>query len=182
MKKFVISAAALAVAVVASATSAQAQAASVLKPVQLGVSLGAAIPQGDFGTAVKTGYNATASVALNPTGLPVGFRIDAGFNQFAVKGVGSGNANIFAVTGNVVLPFSATPMLAPYLIGGGGYYHESLSGSLGGGSENHPGFNVGGGVKIPLTGFDAFVEARYNRVSENGGSTSFIPITVGVLF
>jgi len=30
--------------------------------------------------------------------------------------------------------------------------------------------------------FSTFAEARYNRVSENGGSTSFIPVTVGVMF
>lgn len=183
MKRIVLSTTALALAMMASASMAQAQIASVIKPVRLGVALGAAIPQGDFGTGVKTGYNATATLALQPVGLPVGFRIDAGFNQFGVKGIGSGNANIFAVTGNIVLPFSATPALAPYLIGGAGYYHESLSGSVGGGgSENHLGFNVGAGLKIPLTGFDTFIEARYNRVSENGGSTAFIPITVGVLF
>ena len=27
-----------------------------------------------------------------------------------------------------------------------------------------------------------YAEARYNRVSENGGSTSFVPITVGLMF
>ncbi|MDQ6718726.1 MAG: hypothetical protein M3Z17_10340, partial [Gemmatimonadota bacterium] len=109
MKRVALSTAVFAVAMIASASIAEAQVATVLKPVRLGVALGAAIPQGDFGTAVKTGYNATATLALQPVGLPVGFRIDAGFNQFAVKGIGSANANIFAVTGNIVLPFSATP-------------------------------------------------------------------------
>ena len=49
-------------------------------------------------------------------------------------------------------------------------------------ASNHVGFNAGGGLKIPLTGFTAFIDARYNRISENGGSTSFVPVTVGVMF
>lgn len=182
MKKIAISAAAIAVAAFGLTSSANAQIPSVVKPVRLGVSLGAAIPTGDFGSAVNTGYNATGSLALQPVGLPLGFRIDAAFNQFGVKS-GGGNANIFDVTGNALVNVIPGPALGAYVIGGVGYYHESLSGTvLSGSPENHFGFNVGGGLNIPLTGFDAFIEARYHRVSENGGSTSFVPVTVGVLF
>lgn len=182
MKKIVISAAAIAVAALGFTASASAQIPSIVKPVRLGVSLGAAIPTGDFGSAVNTGYNATGSLALQPVGLPIGFRIDAGFNQFGFKS-GGGNANIFAVTGNALVNVIPGPALGAYVIGGAGYYHESVSGTaLNGGSQNHLGFNVGAGLNIPLTGFDTFIEARYHRISENNGSTSFIPITVGVMF
>ena len=144
--------------------------------------MGLARTVGDFGSGVNTGYNATGSLALQPAGLPVGFRIDAAFNQFGMK-AGGGNANIFAVTGNALVNVIPGPALGAYVIGGAGYYHESLSGTvLNGSAENHFGFNIGGGLNIPLTGFDAFIEARYHRVSENGGSTSFVPVTVGVLF
>jgi hypothetical protein len=27
-----------------------------------------------------------------------------------------------------------------------------------------------------------FIEARYTRISESGGSTSFVPVTVGIMF
>jgi len=34
-----------------------------------------------------------------------------------------------------------------------------------------------------LSGFNAFVEARYNHFNnDGGGSTSFVPITFGVMF
>lgn len=182
MKKIVLSAAAIAFAALGFTSSANAQIASVVKPVRLGVSLGAAIPTGDLGTAVNTGYNATGSLALQPVGLPIGFRIDAGFNQFGFKS-GGGNYNIFGVTGNALVNVIPGPALGAYVIGGAGYYHESVSGTaLNGGGQNHFGFNVGGGLNIPLTGFDAFIEARYNRISQNGGSTSFVPVTVGVMF
>jgi opacity protein-like surface antigen len=52
------------------------------------------------------------------------------------------------------------------------------------GAQNRFGFNIGGGVKIPLTSsFETFVEARYNRVTvDNGQSLSFVPVTVGIMF
>lgn len=182
MKRFALSSAAIGIAMLASAMNAEAQAASILKPVRLGVALGGSVPLGDFGSAVNTGYNATGTLALQPVGLPVGFRIDAGFNQFGIKG-GGGNANVLGFTGNVVLPFAGGPDLAPYLIGGAGYYHESTSGTvLNGPAQNHFGYNAGAGLNIPLTGFTAFIEARYNRISENGTSTSFVPVTAGILF
>jgi hypothetical protein len=181
MKRLVIPAALVAIAMLGAASTSEAQVASALNPVRLGVSLGASIPQGDFGTAVSTGYNVGALVALNPVALPIGFRLEGSFNQFGIKG-GGGNANIAAFTGNVLYNIAGGPMLSPYVIGGAGYYHESLSGSLGGGSENHFGWNAGAGLNIPLTGFSTFIEARYNRVSETGGSTTYIPISVGVVF
>jgi opacity protein-like surface antigen len=73
---------------------------------------------------------------------------------------------------------------SPYAIGGAGLYRPN-SDFAGGGStqsENHFGWNVGGGVKIPLSGFKTFIEARYNRVNINGGSLSFVPLTFGVMF
>ncbi|MGH9424073.1 MAG: hypothetical protein ACRD3J_29135 [Thermoanaerobaculia bacterium] len=54
-------------------------------------------------------------------------------------------------------------------------------------AENDFGFNIGGGVKIPLSSsFETFVEARYNRVNNvggpNGGPVSFVPVTVGIMW
>ena len=181
MKKSIITGALVAAAVFA-APVANAQTATILKPVRLGASLGGSIPLGDFGQAVNTGYNATAIVALQPAGMPLGFRIEGAFNQFGVKG--GGNANIFAVTGNALFNVMGGPDLAPYIIGGAGYYHESTSRTLGGSAENHFGFNIGAGVNIPLSGFATFVEARYNRVSQTSpeSATTFVPISVGILF
>jgi opacity protein-like surface antigen len=80
-------------------------------------------------------------------------------------------------------------MLSPYAIGGAGLYRTAVNFNTGGSAaENHFGFNIGGGIKIPLSSsFETFVEARYNRVTINnnaGGSSSlsFIPVTVGVMF
>ena len=47
---------------------------------------------------------------------------------------------------------------------------------------NHFGWNVGGGITMPLSGFDTFIEARYNQVQGNPGSLKFVPVTFGVMF
>ena len=182
MKKFVIPVAALtALATLAAGRAATAQVATILKPVQIGVAAGAAVPVSDLGNSFSTGFNVTGTIAINVPLLPVGFRIDAAYNQFGAKGTSNVNAKIAGVTGNVLFSIPGAVIISPYLIGGVGYYRvsSSVTGSV---ASNNFGFNAGAGVKIPLLVFAAFVEARYNRVSENGGSTSFIPVTVGVMF
>jgi opacity protein-like surface antigen len=130
----------------------------------------------------NTGYNVTVAVGYKPELTPIGVRAEAAYNEFGSK-VFNGNVNIPAFTGNLVfgLPMGT---LSPYAIGGAGLYRTNVSFNGGGSAgENHFGFNIGGGLKIPLgTSFETFVEARYNRVTVNGGSFSFIPVTFGVMF
>jgi hypothetical protein len=153
-----------------------------VKPVRLGISLGAAIPAGRFGYAVKTGYDVTGSVILQPSAMPIGFRIDAAFNQFGIKPA-RGNENYVNLSGNALVNVIRRPAIAAYLIGGVGWYKEYLSGTVNNRSwEYRPGFNAGGGIRIPVRGYDTFVEARYHRVYQYLGATSFVPVTFGVLF
>jgi hypothetical protein len=35
---------------------------------------------------------------------------------------------------------------------------------------------------MPLSGFDTFIEARYNQIQGDGGTVNFIPITFGIMF
>jgi opacity protein-like surface antigen len=171
-------------ATLGAAVSAGAQAATVLKPVQLGVALGGAIPLSDFGKTYSTGYNFTGTIGFNPTGMPIGFRFDGAYNQFGSKGTPKVNAKIASVTGSVVFSMTGTPEVTPYLIGGVGYYHSSSSIS-GTKASNNFGFNAGGGIKVPLSGFNVFAEARYNHFNDNGAtikSVGYVPITVGVMF
>jgi hypothetical protein len=170
----------MALTMLAAGRAANAQVATILKPVQIGVALGAAVPLSDLGNSFNTGFNVTGTIAINVPLLPVGFRIDAAYNQFSAKGTSNVNAKIAGVSGNVVFGMPGV-VITPYFIGGVGYYRVSSS-ATGSVASNNFGFNAGAGLKIPLLVFAAFIEARYNRVSENGGSTSFIPVTVGVMF
>ena len=179
-RKLGIPAALMALATIAAAQTAGAQVATILKPIQIGAALGAAIPLDGLSTSFNTGFNFTGTIGINPAGLPVGFRIDAAYNQFGSKGATISSAKIAGVSGNVLLRMAGAEM-APYAIGGLGYYRVSHS-VTGGVASNHFGFNAGAGLDIPLSGLKAFIEARYNRITENGGSTSFVPVTVGVMF
>ena len=159
---------------------ARAQVSSVAKPVQFGVALGAAIPTSDMTDVVSTGFNGTATVGFTPALIPLGIRIDGAYNQFSVKDIfGGGNIHFTSVTGNLVYKFPGAT-ISPYGIGGAGWYN--VGASDGGGSSNHFGWNIGGGILMPLSGFDTFIEARYNQVQGDAGSSKFIPITFGVLF
>ena len=152
---------------------------SMVKPMQFGIAAGAAIPMSDFSDFVSTGFNGTVTAALSPAMIPLGIRIDGAYNHFGIKSPGTGSAHIFSVTGNLVYKIpSAT--VSPYAIGGAGWYNEGVSG--GGSSTNNFGWNLGGGIMLPLSGFQTFIEARYNQVQETGGSTKFIPITFGIMF
>ncbi len=157
---------------------ARAQVSTVAKPVQFGIAAGAAIPVSDLSTFFNTGFNGTVTVGFHPQLIPLGVRVDGAYNQFGAK-AGGGSIHFTSVTGNLVYSIPSETV-APYLIGGAGLYN--IGGSGGGGSSNKFGWNLGGGIKMPLSGFDTFLEARYNQVQGNGGSSKFIPITFGVMF
>ena len=110
-----------------------------------------------------------------------GIRVDGAYNRFGLKAPLNGNVAYTSVTGNLVYKFpSAT--VSPYAIGGAGWCHTSADTGFGSGSDNNFCWNAGGGISMPLSGFDTFIEARYNQIQTQGVSTKFIPITFGVMF
>jgi opacity protein-like surface antigen len=181
VNRFILPTLAALVAIAAAAPDANAQSSS--NPFQIGGAAGIAFPTGDLGTATNTGYNVTLAVGYNPAASPIGLRFEAAYNEFGFQGGGGGNFNIPAFTANAVFALPASGF-TPYVIGGGGLYRPGASSAFGTtSSENHFGFNVGGGVKLPLsTSFETFIEARYNYVSVNNGNLSFIPVTVGIMW
>jgi outer membrane protein with beta-barrel domain len=154
---------------------------SMVKPVQFGIAAGAAIPLSDFKDSHNTGFNGTVTAALSPAMIPLGIRIDGAYNQFGIKGLSGENARIFSVTGNFVYKIPAVTV-SPYAIGGAGWYNEGTSVS-GDQSTNNFGWNLGGGIMLPLSGFQTFIEARYNQIQVSDlPSIKFVPITFGIMF
>jgi outer membrane protein with beta-barrel domain len=181
LKRSILVAALAGIALVSSSYVAQAQIAAVAKPVQFGIAAGAALPTSDLSDGANTGFNVTGTLGLNPALIPLGIRVDAAYNSFGAKG-GGANIHFTSVTGNLVYKFPS-PGVSPYAIGGAGLYNAAVDVTgVGSGSDNHFGWNLGGGISMPLSGFDTFIEARYNQVQGNGGSLKFIPITFGILF
>jgi hypothetical protein len=172
-------AAALAGAALASLPfGAQAQLLKRGTAVHFGVAAGAAIPVSDLSDVAKTGFNGTVALGFTPALIPLGVRIDGAYNQFGSK-LATGNLHITSVTGNLVYKMPGAT-ISPYAIGGAGWYNSGASG--GGSSTNDFGWNIGAGISMPLSGFDTFVEARYNQVQTSGTSTKFVPIVFGVMF
>lgn len=190
----------IAAGVVLATSTASAQLGGV-NPLGFGISAGASIPTGEFGKDVNTGYNVNGIVTLRVPVSPISFRGEVGYDRFDVKSkaldVGDkGNARLISGVANVVLSFPSTPtsIVRPYLIGGVGAYN--VRGSVTSGnvtyssdSQTKFGFNVGGGLEIPLSGFTAFGEVRYTRVSSEGNgdkdlpyNATFVPIRFGVRF
>jgi hypothetical protein len=191
--------------VVFTASTAMAQGTtSLVKPVSVGISAGVAVPTGDLSdggnsgfSGVNTGYNVTGSIAIGLPVVPFGLRGDVAYNSFGTKnlqfshpdgglpdGVYNADASVLGFTANIVyqLPLPE-PVLKPYLIGGAGVYDVKLSPTTGGSvSQNNFGYNIGAGVTVPLVAVNTFVEVRYHHVSQDNGSMSFVPITVGVMF
>ena len=155
----------------------------VLKPFQLGVAGGGALPMSDLSNTAKTGYNGTVALAINLPIIPVGLRVDGAYNAFSAKAAGGAKLHVMSATGNIVygLPI---PGFSPYLIGGAGLYMPTATApGFASVTEHHLGWNAGAGVNLPLSGFKAFAEARYNRVSGNNGTSMvFVPVTVGIMF
>ncbi|MDP9201782.1 MAG: porin family protein [Gemmatimonadota bacterium] len=177
MNRIILSTLAGVVATAAATSNAGAQFSS--NPFQIGAAAGIAFPSGDLGNAVNTGYNVTLAVGYKPMLTPIGVRVEAAYNEFGGQ-AGGGNINIPAFTGNLVYALPGVSF-SPYVIGGAGLYTPNID--VNGGRENRFGFNIGGGIKIPLSSsFETFVEARYNRVTVDNGNLSFIPITVGIMW
>jgi hypothetical protein len=159
-------------------------------PFQIGASGGVAFPTGDLGTGTNTGYNVAVAVGYKPQLMPISVRLEAAYNQFGFTG-GGGSINIPAFTGNLEYDLPLGMSFTPYAIGGVGLYRPSGSFTGAGTTEaeNDFGWNIGGGIKIPLSSsFETFIEARYNSVTisggtaNGGGTATFIPVTVGVMF
>jgi opacity protein-like surface antigen len=180
--------AAIAAIAVSTATVASAQSAiSATKPFSIGISGGASIPTGDLSNDVNTGYNVGGHLGLGAPAIPISFRGDVNYDEFGAKGAGNSNAHVWSYTANAVYEVPTMTGIRPYVIGGIGGFTPAVSYSTEGSTYTASGgtkfgFDVGGGLTIPLAGFNAFVEARYNRFNDDGGSTSFVPITFGVMF
>ena len=98
----------------------------------------------------------------------------------------SGNTKLYGGLASVVYNIGPKLMARPYILGGVGVYHVKISATAGGvtadTSETKFAFGVGGGVSVGMGQSHFFVEGRLVSIRESGGSTSFLPFTVGVTF
>jgi hypothetical protein len=147
----------------------------------------------DLSTNFNSGYHVQGSLYISPPLLPIGFRVDGTYDNFAAKttnGVTSGSSSLAGLSGNVVYGLGGL-IVGPYVLAGVGYYHSSASiNNSNAVTGNNPGFNIGAGLKFGIGDLGATAEARYVIVSTsnnslgatNQPSAKFVPITFGISF
>jgi opacity protein-like surface antigen len=156
----------------------------------VGLQAGVAVPLGDFGDGYKTGFGGQGTFAyhLNPM-----FDVTASVGYLTWSGK------------DADYKFSSVPVLAgvryyfgkdnfnPYLAGELGIHFVTFDvptivipgyGTIGGGSESKSyfGFGAGAGFLYKMgPNLDLDVNAKYNSISTEGSSSSYISIMAGVL-
>jgi len=164
---------------IAAARPAMAQAVGSLR---WGVNAGVLLPMGTYGDADKMGFvGGLGATYWLPAGS-IGVRGDLSYSQTS-HDPGPGSSKIMGAMASLV--YALNPASAPariMLTGGVGYFN--LKDSQATGSASKIGF--GGGVAVAFkmgTGSTRLVlGSRFTSVSTTGGSTTFLPITVGLSF
>jgi Outer membrane protein beta-barrel domain len=162
--------------VVSAILSTPAHAQQVLPGLQLGGAAGISIPTGHLGQVYSAGFNVSGLAQLHKPTEYVGARAEVLWERFdhkqSVPTAGNKDAVAFVLNAMYFVPEYA---LRPYFIGGMGLYSVSDQG-------NHPGFNLGLGMDIPLSGLSAHFEARLHRVLTDGAKYTTVPFSFGVRF
>jgi opacity protein-like surface antigen len=140
---------------------------------------GVALPTGSYGDFNDSGFSLMGGLGMAMPASPLRFRGEASYSQFNHKAFNqSSRAGSF--TANAIYDLSMGPgsPFTPYGIGGIGLYGTRDFDDED--SQWNFGWNIGGGVRFPLTGFSVYVEARYHSVSNV--DVSFAPIVFGISF
>jgi hypothetical protein len=169
-----------------------------------GLGGGLSAPRQELNTVFEPGFNITGLLGWDPIGSPFGVRFDVAYDQFSERSqfaaLGADPSILSAhLDGKLRFPLYGVETggrAELYAIGGGSYYRyknlrQAPSGSGPAGAtcvrEDGPcdewgddfGWNLGGGVGFGFGPSNVFLEARWMGL---GGSTSFVPIIIGLTF
>jgi hypothetical protein len=140
-----------------------------------GVSGGIVVPAGRLGEDHAAGYGLEGFVEFAVPNQPYALRGEGMFQRFALKSGRTGrDVSLFSIGPTVMYQVQQAPTQT-YLTGGIAIYNAS-------GEGTRPGFNFGGGLGFPLTGFWATAEARMHVMLTEGRPTLTLPLSVGVKF
>jgi len=149
------------------------------------------MPNGTFYNGL--GYNVVAGLSVSMPVLPVSVRLEGMYNQFSTP-LSAYQERVYSATANGVYTLPI-PIVHPYLVGGGGYYHmtgNAFNPQATGGNPadirfllNGFGVNGGLGIRSGFGMFGLFAEWRYHYVfsgvgQNHNGHTSFAPFTFGM--
>jgi hypothetical protein len=140
-----------------------------------GGTAGVAIPIGALADDHAAGYLFGALVEYGVTGQPYALRGELLYQRFPHKeNHPVDDVNLWSLGSTIVYKLQQSPMNT-FVTGGIAIYSAT-------GYGTRPGFNVGTGVEIPLTGFSATGEARLHLMLADGRPVITLPLSVGVRF
>ena len=145
---------------------------------------GFSLANGDFGQRNDAGYAIGVGLGMAQPNSPLSFRLDGIYTEYNNKDFVE-KAQAGGVIASALFDFVQTrnASFTPYLIGGVGLYSTKepvVTGTDEG--DTNVGWSVGGGVRIPLSGFSAYVESRYHSISNAPAGVAFAPIVFGLRF
>ena len=170
MNRFGLTVAALVLSALAFAPDANAQA-------RFGIAAGLAVPTGDFGDVLSSGFNVEGSVEFRPATMPFGLRGDLFYNRFGYDGP-DGNFSGFGGALNALFQMAGIAA-TPYIVVGPTV--TNLNDSITDESQTKIGAQGGIGVKFPLSGFTSKIEARYGTVFADDENFNMFIINFGIM-
>jgi hypothetical protein len=148
-----------------------------------GATAGISIPAGKLSEEHSAGYGVGAMIEYAVRGQAYSLRGEFMAQHFPTK---SGHVvdatNLLSLGSTIIYRLNAEPAQArereqagAFVSGGIAVYNATHEGV-------RPGFNLGTGVEIPLTGFSAVAEARGHFVLTDARAMLAIPLTISVRF
>ena len=144
---------------------------------------GFSLANGDFGQRNDAGYSIGVGIGMTQAGSPLSFRADGIYNEFNSK-FNLGKSHAGGIIASALYDFvMKDASFVPYAIGGVGLYSTKEQDAVNDQSDTNVGWSLGAGIRVPLSGFSAYVESRYHSISSApGGGIAFAPVVFGLRF
>jgi len=164
-----------------------------------------AVPTGGYhsaanGEGFSSGWQAMALASFTVPGWPVEVRVDGTYGTHDANDLLKADltaslgqptdekTTLLGANIDLTYPFGSSSRVRPYVLGGIGAYHITISVTSGGSTADNAAtkvaWNLGGGILYRLRSAALFLEARYIDVAAVSGfpRTTWVPIAAGIRF
>jgi hypothetical protein len=150
---------------------------------KIGIGGGGTPALGDFGSAFKTGWHGQIMAVFDLPALPVDIRVDGQYSEHNADLTGDLKTKFITgmVGAQVPLGPPGSPV-KPYLTAGAGVTNIDVSFGSVSGSTTEFAIGGGGGLSFSVGSMSLFIETRFINAFTEGGSTTFLPVTGGIMF
>jgi opacity protein-like surface antigen len=171
-------------AVTALLISASARPAAAQARGYFGFGGGLNLPLGSFKDEAKLGWLGQVLGGVTTKGGMWGGRVDGMYARHTLKGITPGHDALLGVNADVVVtPGKSAAKARPYFLAGVGVYNGKTTFTTGTNPPSSTKFAFNGGLGLNIhtsKQMGVYIEGRYVNVQTEGGSTSFIPFSVGL--